>query len=184
MKRIFLIFLIMFFLFPRSSYSQELTEETPASEYITMETAVGVQSVLTGEIPLIVRFTPNTDSKKASIQWDLPYGVESDSDLKQWFPVEKGTEYEVRIWVTGQENGKYEIPVNVDVWLYNSSHINTQKVQLELDESLRSVPIPYQYYRNMVFKWVAVVLLLMVGAFVFLRLWNLLYPKFNKWLER
>jgi hypothetical protein len=164
-------------------FASDIDENSADNEYVSMETSIGIQSVFTKEIPIIVRFTPNTDSRKASIQWDLPYNVESDSDLKQWFPVEEGQEYEVRIWISPEDPGDYEIPVNVDVFLYNSSHINTKTITFTVNDNLILTPTPPEYIRNSVLKWIAIVLLLIVAGFVLWKIWKLLFPKFKKWLE-
>ncbi len=183
MKRVLLITAVIFCSMLSFAYAEEIDEDSPDSEYVSMEVNVGLQSVFTNEIPLIVSFTPNTDSNKASIEWVLPYDLESDSDLKQWFPVEKGTEYEVKVWVSPEEPGRYEVPINVDVWLYNSSHINTRTLSFEVDDSLRVSPVPSEYVRNFVLKWVAMVILCVVVIFVLWRLWVIFFPKFKKWLE-
>ncbi|MFH1547005.1 MAG: hypothetical protein ABIC57_00800 [bacterium] len=182
MKKL-LLALFIFLLCAAGVFAADITEESQDSEYVSMEVSVGLQSVFTNEIPIIVKFTPNTDSKKASIEWVLPYGLESDSDLKQWFAVEEGTEYEVKAWVRPEEVGTYSIPVNVDVWLYNSSHVNTKTLSFTIDDNLRVTPIPSEYVRNFVLKWVAIVLLSGIGLFLLWRLWLLVYPKFKKWLE-
>ena len=184
MKKIFMVIFSLIFLgFVESTYANEITEESPDSEYVSMDVSVGLQSVFTNEIPIIVMFTPNTDSTKASIEWVLPYDLESDSNLKQWFAVEEGTEYEVKIWVKPESEGSYSVPVNVDVWLYNSSHVSTKTISFAVDEDLRLNPIPSEYVRNTVLKWIAIVLLSGVGVFLLWRVWTLIYPRFKKWLE-
>jgi hypothetical protein len=184
MKKILIVILGLIFIgLVGQTYAEEITEESPASEYVSMDVSVGLQSVFTNEIPIIVRFTPNTDSTKASIEWVLPYDLDSNSDLKQWFAVEEGTEYEVKIWVKPESVGTYSVPVNVDVWLYNSSHVSTQTISFSIDENLRLTPMPSEYMRNSILKWVAIVLLSGVVVFLLWRGWTLIYPKFKKWLE-
>lgn len=183
MKKLLISLFILFTLLVYPVLAEEIDENSEDSEYVSMETSVGIQSVFTKEIPLIVRFTPNTDSRKASVEWDLPYNVKSDSEVKQWFPVEEGQEYEVRIWVSPEEAGNFEIPVNVDVFLYNSSHINTMGTEFTVDESLTITPTPGEYTRNLIIKWVAILIVIVIALFVLWRIWTVLFPKFKKWLD-
>lgn len=166
----------------RDSQDEKNTEITGDTDVISVSTELGLQSVITGKIPLIIRITPKIDSSKAQVRWDLPRGLDTSSPEDVWFEMQEGVTREFRIEVSPASAGRYKTVVDVTAWRYDTNYVSSAAFLFEIDEKLHITPAPDGYVRNlMIYRGTLAVLSLfaIIGMFFAVK-FGIRY--FRKWL--
>jgi len=152
------------------------------TDVISVSTELGLQSVITGKIPLIIRVTPKIDSRKAQVRWGLPRGLYTQSPDDVWFEMQEGVIREFRIDVSPTSSGRFETVVDVTAWRYDTNYVSSATFLFEIDEDLHVTPAPDGYARNlMLYRGTLAVLSLLAIMIMFFAV-KFGIKLFRKWL--
>jgi hypothetical protein len=152
------------------------------TDVITVSTEMGVQSVVTGKIPLIIRVTPHVDSRKAQVRWDLPRGLVSNDPVDVWFEMEKDVVREFRIEVEPAAAGNFETVVDVTAWRYDTNYVSSATFRFDIDEELTVTPPPEAYTRSLMLFRVALALMALIAIIVAIFAVKFGIKQFKQWL--
>jgi len=159
------------------------TDQQNASDIFTVESRIQVQSVVSGKVPLVVTITPEIDSSKAQITWDIPRGLTPDGQTDVWFAMEKGTPVSFRIDVKPDAAGAYEVVAGITAWRYDTNYVSSVRFSFDVDDSLKLTPPSVEYTRNLVlFRGGIGIFSLGLLAALFFTV-KYLIARFKKWMS-
>jgi hypothetical protein len=154
----------------------------PGEKLFHIETHVGTQSVVNGNIPVFIYVKPYIDSSKAQLQWDVPRGLRAKSKTEQWFSMTEEESETFKLVISPVEPGKYEIIADMTAWRYDSNYVDSAQIEIEIDNNLLLTPRTSEYKRNQIIFTVVKVLGVIVGAFGAFILFKIGKKKFQKWM--
>ncbi|MBN2100413.1 hypothetical protein JW710_00755 [Candidatus Dojkabacteria bacterium] len=161
---------------------QEGDSEEKVETFFEVESEIGTQSVITGEIPIYLYLRPKIDSSKAQLEWSVPRGLEAGSSTEVWFEMKEDEGRTFVLYVKPEESGKYKVTVNVTAWRYDTTYFDSADVEFEVDDNLLVTPQSAEYKRNKMFLAVGLVLGVLVvlsGSFFLIKF---LIGKFKQWM--
>ena len=156
MKKIFVALFALTILITPVFAQQELTnteieiEETQATtstdQYFVLELKKGTQNPITKKIPFTIYITPNINSSKTQILWDVPSVFNIEKKHKEFVSLTKGQTYSFSASLTPNKSGLYEVSVNVISWQTDSNKSNSANYNIAIDKSLTVQPVDTMYY--------------------------------------
>ena len=164
---------------------EDVTEEasgSDATEMISISTEMGVQSVVSGKIPLLVRVTPQVDSSKAQVRWDLPRGLVTTDPVDLWFEMKEGVTREFIVNVEPLSAGNYETVVDVTAWRYDTNYVSSATFRFDIDDGLVVTPAPEEYTRSLMLYRIVLALAALVAIIVAFFAIKFGIKQFKQWL--
>jgi hypothetical protein len=158
------------------------TELSGDTDVISVSTEMGLQSVITGKIPLIIRVSPKIDSRKAQVRWNLPRGLYTQSPEDVWYEMQEGVTREFRIDVVPTSAGRYETVVDVTAWRYDTNYVSSAAFLFEIDEELHVTPAPEGYTRNLALYRATLALLSLIAIIIAFFAVKFGIGRFRRWL--
>lgn len=160
----------------------ESLEDLDGNGLMKVTSEVGVQSVLSDRIPLVVTVEPRISSSKAQISWSIPRGLATNDETSIWFSMEEGVKRTFRIDVEPIVEGTYKIVVDVTAWRYDTNYVASTDLSFDIDKNLHVDPPPEEYTRNeMMFRVTVVILIILaiIGGIFGLKF---AIKRFRQWL--
>lgn len=149
-----------------------------------IQTTVGTQSAWSGKIPVYVSITPQIDSTRAQLKWDIPRGLETEEAVEVWFSMETGVVRQFELWVIPDATGSYKVGVEVIAWRYDDNYVDSAEVSVNIDDNLRLSPVSAAYSRNLLFLTIGkiIVVALVVGGMYLAA--RIILKKYVKWPQK
>lgn len=190
-KVIFALFIFSIFIIPVFA-QQELTnseteiEETQVTtstdQYFVLELKKGTQNPITKKIPFTVYITPNINSSKTQILWNVPTVFNVERKHNEFVSLTKGQTYSFSSSLTPKKLGLYEVSVNVISWQTDSNKSNSVSYNIAIDKSLTVQPVDTMYYIYILLFVLIVAGICVLLFFLIKKISTILANKAKTWL--
>lgn len=190
-KIIFALFIFSIFIIPAFA-QQELTNSeteiedtqitTSTDQYFVLELKKGTQNPITKKIPFTVYITPNINSSKTQILWNVPAVFNVEKKHNEFVSLTKGQTYSFSSSLTPKKLGLYEVTVNVISWQTDSNKSNSVSANIAIDKSLTVQPVDTMYYIYILLFVLIVAGICVLLFFLIKKISTILANKAKTWL--
>lgn len=168
MKKILLLLSIIFLLSVSKSSAQIIPEEVPVidtkietqentEKYFNLELTKQSQNAINRSITYILTITPNIDSPKTQIVWDIPSTFKVSPKHSDFVNLSKDQTYTFKAVVYPKKEGTYDITANVTSWQTKGNFTNSTSSTVQLNSSLIVQPVDSGYMLGIIILVVSVI---------------------------
>ncbi len=116
-----------------------------SNKYFDLELHIGSQKSLSKKIPVTLFITPQIDSSKTQILWNIPTTFDIEKGHSEFVSLTQGVTYSYNVFLTPKREGRYNVSVNVIAWQYDTNKSNSVGQNIELNKSLVVQPTSTGY---------------------------------------
>lgn len=168
MKKILLLLSIIFLLSVSKSYAQIIPEEVPVidtkietqentEKYFNLGITKQSQNAINRSITYILTITPNIDSPKTQIVWDIPSTFKVSPKHSDFVNLSKDQTYTFKAVVYPKKEGTYDITANVTSWQTKGNFTNSTSSTVQLNSSLIVQPVDSGYMVGIIIFVVSII---------------------------
>ncbi|MCB9790585.1 hypothetical protein H6764_01030 [Candidatus Nomurabacteria bacterium] len=140
--------------------NQEATQEPVIPSMVfDIKIDVGTQSPWNKKVPVTLTITPNLDSNRTEVSWDVPYGVEIVDKNQNFFSAGKGEAFKRKAYVFPGKPGTYTITANVTNWGYGSNYTSSENITLTFGTNLVTDPETSSYTIASIIRYTVILLI-------------------------
>ncbi len=155
---------------------------TSTNQYFDLELKKGIQSPLTKKIPFTIYITPKIDSSKTQILWNIPTSFVLEKNHSEFVSLNRGETYSYSATLKPEEEGSFDIAVNVISWQYNSNKSNSVNYNISLNKSLVIQPVDTMYTILVILLILGVLLLTALFIYILKKSITFFTKKIKVWL--
>jgi len=169
--------------------SQPIIEEdiekktvTSKNNYFKLELIRGVQNSLTKKIPYTLYITPEIDSEKTQILWEVPSTLIAESSHKEFVDLQKDQVYKFKVNIDPQREGTYDVTANVIAWQYDTNYTNSVSSTVTLSRNLVVQPVDSEYTVSIILMVALMLIIVGIGIFLLYKGSDKIIKKIRVWL--
>lgn len=152
------------------------------NSYFKLELIRGVQNSLTKKIPYTLYITPEIDSEKTQILWEVPSTLIADSSHKEFADLQKDQVYKFKVNIDPQRQGTYDVTANVIAWKHDTNYTNSVSSTVTLSKNLVVQPVDSEYTVSIILFVALILIIAGIGIFLLYKGSDKIVKRIRIWL--
>lgn len=193
MKKILPLLIIFLMLSVGKSFAQvnpeevsvidtKVENEDSTEKYFDLQLVKVSQSALNKGITYELTITPNIDSPKTQIVWDIPSTFKVSPKHNDFVNLSKGQTYTFKAVVFPKKEGVYDITANVTSWQSKGNFTNSTSAEVQLNNNLVLQPVDSTYTAGIIALVVSIIGIGIVVILVIKKSSSKMLARFKIWL--